>query len=197
MLFLLHYYTGDLYCLKCSKVIFPESYCKYRALKYQQFYNNTDYEDPTFDKFQKSGTNGLVGLASLGNTCYMNCLLQFFLHNRIIIQWLVFHKCSYSSDIPGCLLCELQKLLKKFYDPLRTQIPAPSDIFTVMLNRRPEFLATAHLQHDVQEVFSWLIQDIASQGTYIFSDDGPNQCWRSPEISRSSVRTGPKLLRST
>uniref|UniRef100_A0A914Z0N5 USP domain-containing protein n=1 Tax=Panagrolaimus superbus TaxID=310955 RepID=A0A914Z0N5_9BILA len=93
----------------------------------------------------------------------MNCLLQFFLHNRIIIQWLIFHKCNYSGDIPGCLLCELQKLLKKFYDPLRTCIPAPSDIFTVMLNRRPEFLATAHLQHDVQEVFSWLIQDISSQ----------------------------------
>ena len=110
----------------------------------------------------------MVGLPNLGNTCYMNCCLQFFLHNRTVIQWLIFHKCSYSGDHPRCLTCELRTLLHKFYNPTRIKIPCPSNIFTIMLDRRKEFLESAGYQQDVQEALSWIIEDIANQGLYFF-----------------------------
>lgn len=60
-------------------------------------------------------TIGLRGLINLGNTCFMNCIVQALMHTPMLRDYFLTekHKCTW---VPGtCLVDEVSKLFQEFY----------------------------------------------------------------------------------
>lgn len=57
---------------------------------------------------------GLRGLVNLGNTCFMNCIVQALTHTPLLRDYFMAdqHKCHSTS----CLMCETVKVFQEFYN---------------------------------------------------------------------------------
>ncbi|XP_065317846.1 ubiquitin carboxyl-terminal hydrolase 27-like isoform X3 [Gordionus sp. m RMFG-2023] len=71
-----------------------------------------NFDHSTFN----SSSLGLRGLINLGNTCFMNCILQAFIHVPVFKCYFLndLHSCK-MPDAKECLLCELASLFQEFY----------------------------------------------------------------------------------
>lgn len=68
-------------------------------------------------------TVGLSGLLSLGNTCFMNCIVQALTHIPLLKDFFSDkHKCIMTSP-SLCLVCEMSSLFHAMYSESRTHIP--------------------------------------------------------------------------
>ena len=109
--------------------------------------------------------NGLVGLKNLGNTCYLNSSLQALLHIEPLMQYFLSNQ--YKSDINtisqdgyqgefatsfGNLAHELWKTRDKSINP--------QDFHTV-LNKHANNIFPINVQHDAQELLSFLIDGLS------------------------------------
>lgn len=96
------------------------------------------------------------GLRNMGATCFLNVILQAFLHNPLLRNYFLSDRhnaalCSLGRD---CLACEMDKLYKEFFGASDTQGPygPTSFLFAIWMDVSSAELSQAG-QHDAHEMF--------------------------------------------
>ncbi|EGR34476.1 hypothetical protein IMG5_010250 [Ichthyophthirius multifiliis] len=100
------------------------------------------------------------GLRNLGNTCFMNSVLQCITHTPLLVNYLLsnLHACQKKQ----CIICVVQKHVKQCFSNNSNNIIAPSEIINNMKYINKNFRLGK--QHDSHEFLRFLLE--AMQKSY-------------------------------
>jgi len=165
---------GSIYCHVCKDYVYDgdfETICvkqKKKSAKFQGInYNSFQYypqwepslnelevlkQNPRRKKVAENSFIGLRGLINLGNTCFMNCIVQVLTHTPLLRDYFLSdkHICHFQVDRSMCLVCEMSGLFQEFYSGKNT--PHTPDKLLHLVWTHARHLA-GYEQQDAHEFF--------------------------------------------
>ncbi|KAH7943327.1 hypothetical protein HPB52_006948 [Rhipicephalus sanguineus] len=126
---------GVVYCFTCADYVYDRELeamarkhrrrCA-RLLGLQEYYQHwepSNFEldllrrNPRRKRIANNSYIGLRGLINLGNTCFMNCIVQALTHTPLLRDYFLAdrHVCQFRDDPSMCLVCEMSRLFQEFY----------------------------------------------------------------------------------
>jgi ubiquitin carboxyl-terminal hydrolase 22/27/51 len=159
------------------------SYFAARKRKHEDLFTDTIKEDP---KFILTNTveapcraSGIRGIYNMGATCYMNVILQCFVHNPLLRNFYLGDghqsaECSYKN----CMSCAMDDMFQDFYAQETTTGYSASNILaSFWLSKRKAYEELAsNKEQDAHEFFQFLteeLHEINGGGRPSGSDDNP------------------------
>lgn len=126
-------------------------------------------QDSTLRNAHGSGTvrwtpgHGLVGLRNMGNTCYMNSILQCICHcpgfsEEFLDTHQILQKTNPRSKLRGYLAESLSQLVKRMRAAADFQVITPSEIKGLISRLSPNF--SGYTQQDAQEFLRLLLDGL-------------------------------------
>lgn len=147
--------------------------------------------DPSFRPLPRQVDDfpaGLRGLNNMGHTCFMNSILQAFLHTPLLLEHHLAHGHSWGSCLDGtatappsndnsssdpCLACELDRVFSEAYSGNRIPF-SPASFLHAWWSMAGGDLGGGCKQQDAHEFFLFLLQMISSINANSTSGDGTN-----------------------
>ncbi|XP_058519731.1 ubiquitin carboxyl-terminal hydrolase 2 isoform X1 [Ochotona princeps] len=118
-----------------------------------------DYISPGHNS---KSAQGLAGLRNLGNTCFMNSILQCLSNTRELrdycLQRLYLRDLSHSSNAHGALMEEFAKLIQAIWTSSPNDVVSPSEFKTQIQRYAPRFVG--YNQQDAQEFLRFLLDGL-------------------------------------
>ncbi|KAM6159358.1 ubiquitin carboxyl-terminal hydrolase 2 [Rhynchocyon petersi] len=117
---------------------------------------------PGRDAMNAKSAQGLAGLRNLGNTCFMNSILQCLSNTRELrdycLQRLYMRDLSHSSNAHTALMEEFAKLIQTIWTSSPNDVVSPSEFKTQIQRYAPRFVG--YNQQDAQEFLRFLLDGL-------------------------------------
>ncbi|EFA08994.2 Ubiquitin carboxyl-terminal hydrolase nonstop-like Protein [Tribolium castaneum] len=159
---------GQMHCNQCHDYIYDSEIdaiandnkmksktCKKRLFEIDTWNPTSDERDYLRSKTKKicitpDSTIGLRGLLNLGQTCFMNCIVQALMHTPLLRDYFLTeeHNCKGMSG--RCLVCEVSKLFQEFYNGTRVPLALHELLHLIWTHARH---LAGYEQQDAHEFF--------------------------------------------
>ncbi|XP_006152374.1 ubiquitin carboxyl-terminal hydrolase 2 isoform X2 [Tupaia chinensis] len=120
---------------------------------------------PGRDTMSSKSAQGLAGLRNLGNTCFMNSILQCLSNTRELrdycLQRLYLRDLSHSSSTHTALMEEFAKLIQAIWTSSPNDVVSPSEFKTQIQRYAPRFVG--YNQQDAQEFLRFLLDGLHNE----------------------------------
>ncbi|XP_032328473.1 ubiquitin carboxyl-terminal hydrolase 2 isoform X2 [Camelus ferus] len=120
---------------------------------------------PGRDTMNSKSAQGLAGLRNLGNTCFMNSILQCLSNTRELrdycLQRLYVRELSHSSSAHTALMEEFAKLIQTIWTSSPNDVVSPSEFKTQIQRYAPRFVG--YNQQDAQEFLRFLLDGLHNE----------------------------------
>ncbi|XP_076968778.1 LOW QUALITY PROTEIN: ubiquitin carboxyl-terminal hydrolase 2 [Tamandua tetradactyla] len=120
---------------------------------------------PGRDTMNSKSAQGLAGLRNLGNTCFMNSVLQCLSNTRELrdycLQRLYVRDLSHSSSTHTALMEEFAKLIQTIWTSSPNDVVSPSEFKTQIQRYAPRFVG--YNQQDAQEFLRFLLDGLHNE----------------------------------
>ncbi|XP_012628978.1 ubiquitin carboxyl-terminal hydrolase 2 isoform X1 [Microcebus murinus] len=120
---------------------------------------------PGRDTMNSKSAQGLAGLRNLGNTCFMNSILQCLSNTRELrdycLQRLYMRDLSHSSNAHTALMEEFAKLIQTIWTSSPNDVVSPSEFKTQIQRYAPRFVG--YNQQDAQEFLRFLLDGLHNE----------------------------------
>ncbi|XP_012932113.1 ubiquitin carboxyl-terminal hydrolase 2 isoform X2 [Heterocephalus glaber] len=120
---------------------------------------------PGRDITNSKSTQGLAGLRNLGNTCFMNSILQCLSNTRELkdycLQRLYMQDLSHTSSTHTALMEEFAKLIQTIWTSCPNDVVSPSEFKTQIQRYAPRFVG--YNQQDAQEFLRFLLDGLHNE----------------------------------
>ncbi|KAB0352034.1 hypothetical protein FD754_016891 [Muntiacus muntjak] len=120
---------------------------------------------PGRDTMNSKSAQGLAGLRNLGNTCFMNSILQCLSNTRELrdycLQRLYLRELSHSSRAHTALMEEFAKLIQTIWTSSPNDVVSPSEFKTQIQRYAPRFVG--YNQQDAQEFLRFLLDGLHNE----------------------------------
>ncbi|XP_004636462.1 ubiquitin carboxyl-terminal hydrolase 2 isoform X1 [Octodon degus] len=120
---------------------------------------------PGRDAVNSKSAQGLAGLRNLGNTCFMNSILQCLSNTRELrdycLQRLYMRDLSHTSSVHTALMEEFAKLIQTIWTSCPNDVVSPSEFKTQIQRYAPRFVG--YNQQDAQEFLRFLLDGLHNE----------------------------------
>ncbi|XP_030188930.1 ubiquitin carboxyl-terminal hydrolase 2 isoform X1 [Lynx canadensis] len=120
---------------------------------------------PGRDTMNSKSAQGLAGLRNLGNTCFMNSILQCLSNTRELrdycLQRLYMRDLSHGSSVHTALMEEFAKLIQTIWTSSPNDVVSPSEFKTQIQRYAPRFVG--YNQQDAQEFLRFLLDGLHNE----------------------------------
>uniref|UniRef100_A0A8C3X3H2 Ubiquitin carboxyl-terminal hydrolase n=1 Tax=Catagonus wagneri TaxID=51154 RepID=A0A8C3X3H2_9CETA len=120
---------------------------------------------PGRDTMNSKSAQGLAGLRNLGNTCFMNSVLQCLSNTRELrdycLQRLYLRDLSHSGSAHTALMEEFAKLIQTIWTSSPNDVVSPSEFKTQIQRYAPRFVG--YNQQDAQEFLRFLLDGLHNE----------------------------------
>ncbi|XP_055478190.1 ubiquitin carboxyl-terminal hydrolase 2 isoform X1 [Psammomys obesus] len=120
---------------------------------------------PGRDTMNSKSAQGLAGLRNLGNTCFMNSILQCLSNTRELrdycLQRLYMRDLGHTSSAHTALMEEFAKLIQTIWTSSPNDVVSPSEFKTQIQRYAPRFVG--YNQQDAQEFLRFLLDGLHNE----------------------------------
>ncbi|XP_060901977.1 ubiquitin carboxyl-terminal hydrolase 2a isoform X1 [Labrus mixtus] len=122
-------------------------------------------DSPTRDSMNSKSAQGLVGLKNLGNTCFMNSILQCLSNTQNLRDYCLHN--SHRRDLNNnsrtntALMQEFAKLIQNMWTSSSSEAVSPSEFRTQIQRYAPRFVR--YSQQDAQEFLRFLLDGLHNE----------------------------------
>ncbi|XP_020614030.1 ubiquitin carboxyl-terminal hydrolase 2-like isoform X2 [Orbicella faveolata] len=133
----------------------------------------------------RSSSDGLVGLRNLGNTCFMNSILQCLSHTQPLTNQLLkgshVKNVNSSSSMKGRLIQAFAELIKSMWKPGNSDAVSPHSFKTQIQRFAPRFMG--YNQQDAQEFLRFLLEGLHDDLNHVKSKPKYTPCEYDASLS--------------
>ncbi|KAG0647155.1 Ubiquitin-specific-processing protease 8 [Hyphodiscus hymeniophilus] len=198
--------TGSVYCQMCDDFVWDPTLEDMRVRKMTTGSFSTKKRkhedllpDPVTDdpKFISTNTienpcraSGIRGIYNMGATCYMNVILQCFVHNPLLRNFYLGDKhprdeCSYKN----CMSCAMDDMFQQFYaEETTTGYSASNILASFWLSKRKAYEELAsNKEQDAHEFFQFLTEELHE----INGGGRPSRSHETPPLKKAKNGNDP------